>query len=85
MPATGSVLHENSMNTENPATNRPTMRAVCTVSAAALMLGASQAATVGLHFQPDWSITIHRLSSNGDCLWSRPRKLAKPDTFADWV
>ena len=57
MPATGSVLHENSMNTENPATNRPTMRAVCTVSAAALMLGASQAATVGLHFQPDWSTT----------------------------
>ncbi len=33
------------------------MRAVCTVSAAALMLGASQAATVGLHFQPDWSTT----------------------------
>jgi Concanavalin A-like lectin/glucanases superfamily/Immunoglobulin domain len=30
-------------------------RAVCTVSAAALMLGVSNAATIGLHFQPDWT------------------------------
>lgn len=45
------------MNTENSSTNRPSLRTVCTVSAAALMLGASHAATVGLHFQPDWTST----------------------------
>ncbi len=35
--------------------NRRRLAAVCTVPAAALMLGVSQAATIGLHFQPDWT------------------------------
>ena len=42
------------MNQMNPNRRRGARRAVCTVSAAALMLGVSQAATVGLHFQANY-------------------------------
>lgn len=43
------------MNTSETSSTPSVLKAACTVSAAALMLGVSQAATVGLHFQPDWT------------------------------
>ena len=48
----------------------------CTVSAAALMLGASHAATVGLNFQVDWSENVYGTNSPG----SSPAYTGKPVT-----
>src|SRR5437016_2377957 len=40
-----------------PNSNADLRKVACTVSAAALMLGVSQAATIGLNFQCDWTST----------------------------